>query len=125
MIPCSSSLFLNIHLVPITLRQSFGFSTNFHTLFLSKFLSSLCISSNQSESSRASHTFFGSIMEVCAWCSLNLFNCALVDIPLLRSPTTFSREWYLNSNILSILAPRRVWISLLFLGGPLHHFGPR
>src|SRR3954468_9920922 len=91
-IPCSSCLFLNIHLVPITLWQSFGFSNNFHTLFISKLLSSLCIASNQSESSRASHTFFGSIMEMCAWCSLNLFNCALVDIHLLTSPTTFCRE---------------------------------
>src|SRR3954462_2079155 len=89
--PCSSCLFLNFHFVPITLRQSFGFSTNFHTLFLSKLLRSLCIASNQSESSRYSHTFFISIMEMCAWCSLNLFNCYLVNIPLLRSPTTFSR----------------------------------
>src|SRR3954468_10971571 len=90
-IPCSSCLFLNIHLVPITLQQSFGFSTNFHTLFLSKLLSSLCIASNQSESSRDSHTFFGSIIEMCAWCSLKLFNCALVEMPLLRSPTTLCR----------------------------------
>src|SRR3954462_2361676 len=121
-IPCSSCLFLNIHFVPIKLRQSFGFSTNFHTLFLSKLLSSLCIDSNQYESSRASHTFFGSIMEMCAWCSLNLFNCSLVEIPFLRSPTTFWREWSLNSNILSFLASRRAWISVLFLGGPSTSF---
>src|SRR3954468_4554626 len=90
-IPCSSCLFLNIHFVPITLRHSFGFSTNFHTLFLSKLLSSLCIASSQSESSRSSHTLLGLIMEMCAWCSLNLFNCALVEMPFLRSPTHFVR----------------------------------
>src|SRR3954470_19482058 len=88
-IPCSSCLFLNIHFVPITLQQSFGFSTNFHTLFLSKWLSSLWIDSNQSKSSRASHTFFGSIMDMCAWCSLNLFNCALVEMPFLSHQIHF------------------------------------
>src|SRR4051812_44820318 len=111
--------------MPRTLRQSFGFSTNFHTLFLSKLLSSFCIASNQSESSRASHTFFGSIMEMCAWCSLNLFNCALVEIPFLRSPTTFCREWSLNSNILSFYLRDERGSPCCFLGDPLHHFDPR
>jgi hypothetical protein len=57
-------LFLNIHLVPITLRHSLGFSTKTHTLLRLKLLSSSCIASNQSGSSSASNTFFEGVKAV-------------------------------------------------------------
>lgn len=92
----SSSLFLKIHLVPITFL-SFGLGTSSQVSFFSIWLSSSYIALIQHLSLLASSTSFGSAID-----SRDKYTCSgvctyfllLVSTPVLPSPIICSRGWF-------------------------------
>ena len=94
--PFSSILFLKTHLVPIILWFE-GLGTNSHTLLLSNWFNSSCITIIQFSSSKASFVFLGLIWDIRAR-SLQMFlREDLVLTPLDGLPIIWSCGWLMTN----------------------------
>jgi len=106
---CSSSLFLNIHFVPIV-EHFLGLETNFQTWFCSKLFNSSCIAKYLNSSTVLHLHFLGSSWDKKARLPHSLWAWALVLTLLDASLIVYSVEW----SLMNLQAMGKSWWESIF-----------